>query len=556
MTTKTKKTKVKTKMEKIEKAMTEIQSKKSLMEIDIYKIGFGLIESQSRGGHSVADALREIIDNSYSVYMESDNKKSFKNPYIHVYFDSIGERIIVKDNMGGISLSKLADVIQYGNNVEGRKWGIGYFGMGLKSASFCISNNFKVITWYTTDPVAVEVPMNIVDIKENKGIVQVRTTEEECEPGTTTIILSNLKNNKIYSESWIDNFADKAGEIYGEVNKKNQEVEFEIYSNGKKKEINFKPLSNYIAELIGGPCSPAKELNYTNTSTMTKLEIDYLLSDSGIEYEIIEKDGKTSIVLDKDVDTRFIVGLAWESHPTEGYGADVWYNNRRIIAFDRSMGFTDEERGIASDTTFKKPHATASRIRALVTMEGFNEKTPANNRKNDLDKSRHIYNTMAGLLNHLYRRYKDVLRDYENDLKSILFQHREELKEVRPLDEIPVALIHVKTPGMGDGMTGDEKAVQIYKKWLPKILPTWDEKNEKTIDLKTHVQGKYPDAFRTTKEEEAISKPIKPKPYTIKINNKEVLKKAQDKARLETGNPRLSFLATINYIIKKYNGGS
>lgn len=105
-----------------------------------------LLESLRDMGYDNRQAIEDIIDNSVDALVRSD----VKNPRINVItkFGADGRgRISIIDNGIGMTLETLNEALKLGSDTNKERNGeLGYFGVGLNSASISMGRGFKVIT--------------------------------------------------------------------------------------------------------------------------------------------------------------------------------------------------------------------------------------------------------------------------------------------------------------------------------------------------------------------------------------------------------------------------
>src|SRR5689334_10058715 len=104
-----------------------------------------LLAKVGQSGHSVADAVAELVDNSLDARVGRKVK-------VDIRYDARDGWIEIRDNGRGMTRTQLSDALVLGFSEKG-EGKIGRFGLGLKTACTSLGSRFEI----RTRPVAAKV---------------------------------------------------------------------------------------------------------------------------------------------------------------------------------------------------------------------------------------------------------------------------------------------------------------------------------------------------------------------------------------------------------------
>ena len=446
--------------------------------------------------------LDEFIDNAIdTMYMTEKINRPIENPTIKVIFDNTKphKSITIEDNMGGIPSKRVEEVLTLGYGCEKSGKGIGAWGMGAKLSPARLGGKWSVVSWFRdedfgtiTDLVLDEMASkrdgasaigSDTFIRDSNGEGTYDKDELPMTKGSTRFVLQDLNNEGIYTETFMSNFAKQCGEVYGEILKKNPKLKIQVVhrENGKKDfDFPLEPvvLENHVQRLISGWYSPSPQLDYIDTSVLTSDDICQLI-DSEV-FKIITEDGKSFILLDDagNIRLRIVVGLSWASHHGDGFGADIYYNERRLIT-NNKIAFEPKETyemGEPSDEGLVTGYKY-NRLRAYIFAWGPEGSTFGINTKADVDENSPLWCRLQGIMRRLYGHYKVSLDKYNKKMNILLRVQKDVVQKVSPGLPAPPDLEEVKVPRVGEDM--DTKIMSIYPQVIAESIKEWKKDKSK-----------------------------------------------------------------------------
>jgi len=211
-------------------------------------------------------ALAEYIDNSISSW--ENNKSALKrlDPNYRLLIEiEIGrDRISVRDNAAGIAKKDYPRAFKPAELPPDRS-GLNEFGMGMKTASIWLSNNWKVITTSLQDDETGVIEFDVEKmIKERTGIITPRfSPKRPSTPHGTEIILTNL-NRKVNGQQ-VRRIKEHLANIY-RLYLRTNEVTIRVFdegedAHGKDVGLEFEEMPALVAE-GAYPGAPQKKVKW------------------------------------------------------------------------------------------------------------------------------------------------------------------------------------------------------------------------------------------------------------------------------------------------------
>jgi len=189
------------------------------MEIKL-EIGYEIINSYKRLAYKPWFALAEYIDNSTQAYKnnktELDIALALKGEKLKVEVSiaksGADEIIEIKDNSMGMSFNELKDAVIIGKppvNINGRS----KYGLGMKTASFWLGNEWSVITKKLNETQEHTITVSIEKVSNNNGELDYSVKENvEADLHYTKIRISRL--NHTFSVRTKERIKDYLRSIY------------------------------------------------------------------------------------------------------------------------------------------------------------------------------------------------------------------------------------------------------------------------------------------------------------------------------------------------------
>lgn len=145
-------------------------------------------------------ALGEYVDNAVQSF--ENNKKSLKNAHngkyqfeVRISIDRENDLITIYDNAGGIDLNNFPRAFEPAN-IPIDNSGLHEFGMGMKTASIWLANNWSVRTAALNESEERYVEFDLEKVlKEKKEVLTVKNTKKEKSNHFTLITLRQLSKN-------------------------------------------------------------------------------------------------------------------------------------------------------------------------------------------------------------------------------------------------------------------------------------------------------------------------------------------------------------------------
>jgi hypothetical protein len=303
-----------------------------------------------------------------------------------------------------------------------------------------------------------------IKVKEfSKGMYELDGCDASIPKGITRFVLYDLKEQyRGITNDTIREFAVELGEVYAFIMEKYPKVSLQVVIRERMGAdivennipVDKRSAADFLSRFISGIYSPSKEMDYIDTATLSRSVVEDLIQrDLPVEVH----GGRTYIMMDKDVKCRVIVGLTWGATQSQSFGADVFYNARRIVKFDKM--------------SIQNTNYTYSRLRALVFIDGPSSKTLSDSSKKDLNRTSPLYYRLKGrVMNKLYAPYVAVLKDWDRDLQKILQKHREVVRYVVP-DAPDIEDLKVQ-----DNSTGEYES---YCRCVTRYLSEWKKDTKK-----------------------------------------------------------------------------
>ena len=161
-------------------------------------IGYEIINSYKRLSYKQWFALAEYIDNSTQALINNPAlveifKQSQEILYVDIAYTSSGgnEKISIKDNSIGMSLDELQKAITLGSpptNISGRS----RYGLGMKTASFWLGNEWSVTTKKLGETEEHTVSINLKQTVANDGELSYSKKDKPADTHYTNITITDL----------------------------------------------------------------------------------------------------------------------------------------------------------------------------------------------------------------------------------------------------------------------------------------------------------------------------------------------------------------------------
>ena len=380
--------------------------------------------------YDINRALCELIDNALDIWTIA-GRNTLLN--IQIELDYTQQRILIKDNAGGIDEKDLSFIVSPGqsknNDVDNT---IGVFGVGSKRSVVALAQEIKIRTRKTDETYQIE--FDDLWIKHNEDWSLPVYKIDNIEKGTTEIELIKLR--KKISEEVIEYFRTHIAETYA-IFLKNKKLS--IIVNQKK--IEPKTFENW---------------SYPPT------------------YEPRNYVGELPLSSGKKIDVLVTAGLSDESNQTTGeYGVYFYCNDRLIVKGLKSydIGFAKGLAGL--------PHADLSLARVVVNLCGPASVMPWNSSKSDINTSSEVFISLREWIITVLKDYTSLSRRFskaEGGWPINVFQYA----EGKIIDKDISNLL---------------KADVSYLPPLPEISPRYanviQKKNKKIAQEKPWVVGLY-----------------------------------------------------------------
>ena len=284
-------------------------------------------------------ALAEYIDNSISSW--ENNKSALKrlDPNYRLLIEiEIGrDRISVRDNAAGIAKKDYPRAFKPAELPPDRS-GLNEFGMGMKTASIWLSNNWKVITTSLQDDETGVIEFDVEKmIKERTGIITPRfSPKRPSTPHGTEIILTNL-NRKVNGQQ-VRRIKEHLANIY-RLYLRTNEVTIRVFdegedAHGKDVGLEFEEMPALVAE-GAYPGAPQKKVKWEK-------QIDIKLSNGRrihgfAKVLAVASTSKAGFYLFRR--NRVIVGASEPYRPEEIFGKSTTFAYQRIYGELTMEGF-------------------------------------------------------------------------------------------------------------------------------------------------------------------------------------------------------------------------
>ena len=284
-------------------------------------------------------ALAEYIDNSISSW--ENNKAALKridpNYKLLVEIEIGRDRISVRDNAAGIAKKDYPRAFKPAELPPDRS-GLNEFGMGMKTASIWLSNNWKVITTSLQDDVTGVIEFDVEKmIKERDGVIIPRFSAKRAStPYGTEIILTNL-NRKVNGQQ-VRRIKEHLADIYRLYLRKDEVIirVFDEGEDGRSEDVQLKFEERPALVAEGAyPGSPTKKVKWEKL-------IDIKLSDGRrihgyAKVLAVASTSKAGFYLFRR--NRVIVGASEPYRPEEIFGKSTTFPYQRIYGELTMEGF-------------------------------------------------------------------------------------------------------------------------------------------------------------------------------------------------------------------------
>lgn len=284
-------------------------------------------------------ALAEYIDNSISSWENNKAalKKTDPNYKLLIEIEIGRNRISVRDNAAGIAKKDYPRAFKPAELPPDRS-GLNEFGMGMKTASIWLSNNWKVITTSLTDEETGVIEFDVEKmIKDRTSIITPRFSRKRPDtPHGTEIVLTNL-NRKVNGQQ-VRRIKEHLADIYRLYLRKN-EVIIRVFDEGEDTnsedvQLSFEEMPALNAE-GAYPGGPSKKVKWEK-------EIDIRLSNGRhihgfAKLLAVASTSKAGFYLFRR--NRVIVGASEPYRPEEIFGKSTTFAYQRIYGELTMDGF-------------------------------------------------------------------------------------------------------------------------------------------------------------------------------------------------------------------------
>jgi hypothetical protein len=365
------------------------------------------------------DAITDLVDNSWDSWVASDRPKKLE---IRVTIEPNQDRIRIGDNAGGIRFKELDLLFAPGGSSRAGEPDIfGLYGVGAKRAFFSLANEVLIETRHSGEEghrISISDKWFENDVGAGRWNVPY-TVDNSIPPGTTSIVLTRLKNS--WTQAEVDVARNRLQEAYGDLlRNRSMRVEF----NGK----DVDPPERILW---------AKSKNVPPTILRTSLKVPN--SSRKVRFELT-------------------VGITVDTWPLSDIGFDVICNGRLIVAHvaDYRLGFEEGRLGAA--------HFTLNRFRGIIRLDGEPRDIPWNSAKNDLNLNHVLYREILGLAVQISKPFTKFLRK-NYALSSGLFSQKATDKDFRVIELKP----GVELPVLAKPLVREERPPFV------RFQVTWEE---------------------------------------------------------------------------------
>ncbi|MDO8517170.1 MAG: ATP-binding protein [Nanoarchaeota archaeon] len=383
--------------------------------------------------------LLEFIDNSIDAFFVGDRTIPL---IINMELDSSNQKVIYKDNAGGIKEENLNLIIKLGGTTRSSDdLSIGEFGVGMKRAIVALSKKAEVTSKFESKETF---KLKIDDSWRNSPIWKIPKykTEDLSEPGTQ-IILNELK----YPISLA---------TIQEIKKMISETYCFLLGDKVKLFINTEELSSVFFNKWAFPPDGRHPRTY-----------------------------KTFITIDNQkVGVEITTGLMLESSQTGEYGADIYCNNRLILKNCKApqLGFRSGLLG--------NPHPTIAWFKSIIKISGANKYMPWNSTKSNLDLSNQIIPQLIDKFIKLSKPYVQLSRRLYSSARTEIFPFSEgdiEVVDLTKNEEIQLTPQYI--PSLPPGKRTQAEVILNENKEIIQARP-WTRGLIENVYLADLVQNK------------------------------------------------------------------
>lgn len=313
--------------------------------------------------YDINKGLSELIDNALDIWKLSGKENNLS---IFIELDKAQQRIVVKDNAGGINEKDLSFIVSPGQSkntdIDNT---IGVFGVGSKRSVVALAQEVRIKTRQSADCWQIDFDDTWISESDDWSLPVYKI--DGIDKGSTEIELVKLR--KYISDEVINNFIKHVSETYA-IFLKNQKLFIAV--NGKK----------IIPVLFENWAFPP-------------------------EYQPHNYIGGLPLSNGKKVDVLVTAGLTLESNQTSGeYGVYLYCNDRLIVKGlkNHEVGF---QKGIAG-----LPHADLSLARVIIQLSGIPSVMPWNSSKSDINTSSEVFISLRDWLTTLVKDYSSLSRRF------------------------------------------------------------------------------------------------------------------------------------------------
>ena len=321
-------------------------------------------------------AMCELIDNAIDNYK---NEKLNENLKINLFFNLDSQKIIMKDNAGGVSEENIGNLVSPGaSGNDSEKNLIGIFGVGTKRAVVHLSKDILIKTRYKKKN-TFQIHINEDWINDDNTWDLEKTKIEDIGESETIIELKDLRS-KLDVEK-IKNLVSHLGITYLNFLKyESVEIKISYIKNEEDNELKIFPT------------------NLENWSYNVKYKPKTYIVD--IPYKT------------KKIKIKIRVGLSNKYSPEGNYGFYFFCNNRLI-----SYNCKDEELGYVTGI-IGKPHNTISIVKIFVFITGPSEAMPWNSNKTKINYEHIVFRKLKPHLSKLAKVWSSAARSITGRFKQ------------------------------------------------------------------------------------------------------------------------------------------
>ncbi len=319
-------------------------------------------------------AICELIDNALDIWFLKGRGEKL---LICLELDKMQQRILIKDNAGGIKFENLKYIVSPGlSTTLSSEETIGVFGVGSKRAVVALSGDIQIKSRYSEDDTfLVEFDDEWLGLDDwTLPIYKI----SQIENSTTIIELQKLRF--FIKEETIGDLRKQLSYVYA------------------------KFLFNYDVEIIVN-----NEIIQPKTFERWAYPPDYEPREYNIE---LNKGEEGEIKID------IIAGLTKESSPAGGeYGVYFYCNNRLIVKEqkDHNVGFIKGVAGLA--------HPSVSLVRVIVSLTGPANNMPWNSSKSQINPNHNVFQSFRDFLFEIVKYYASLSRRTSGDWPNLVFKY-------------------------------------------------------------------------------------------------------------------------------------